>query len=219
MKRRNILRVLAIAIAVVMVSCFTGCRKQGLDEVLIDAALDEASVMKEAVCSETYRKIVSSGIDCSDMIDTVSGEDVKTVKAVYEISVDPLELVKLLSSAETDAIDQMSDKLRARLINNAYASLPSYINARQGTTAIAFMSMFNSGGNMICKSLESRRILILVFDSGYPVWATFSPGENNIVSYSTSWIIADCARITSSDTLQAELGFENLSGLKITKIR
>ena len=199
---------------------------QDSDEKLVKAGLEAAGHMKEYTCSDFYRNIMSSTLYESDMVDVVKGEDVTKPKAIYEISVDPMQYLSemmAVASAETGEdsyrIENLSDVLKKRLADTSYASLPNMINTKSGASAVAFTAMFNDSGNMIFHSLKERRIFVYVFESGYPVWVTFIPGNDDIVSYSAQWVIMDSEKIGSEDDLISESGLDLLPTITVKKLK
>ena len=84
---------------------------------------------------------------------------------------------------------------------------------------MAFAALFNDGGSIKDDTLKERMILVFVFESGYPIWITYSPVDNDLVSYVSNWIIADCTIIDSEDSFIKELQLDNIPTLEVKMIK
>lgn len=219
MKRISVLSVVLSGI-VLLTAVLSGCGAKESDDLLINAGLDSAALMKEAVCSETYRAIMSASAAVNDpeMISIVSNECVDKYKAVYEVTFDPEKAVASVSERFED-YEKLSDNLQKRVIAMVYGSIPSMINSNSGTSAMAFAAMFNDGGSIKCQMVKEKRILIFVFENGYPIWITYSSSGEGTVSYNSNWIIADCTQIDSEESLIRELHIENIPTLEVKEIK
>ena len=219
-------KVLCVILTVlILLPLLFGCGKSG-DNVLIDAGLKAAGRMKEAVCSDEYRSLVASSITTADtdsFVDATKKQD--TSKAdVYELTVDIENALKQVISSDYNGenLHELPDSLKERVYNMAYGSLVSLVNANKSDNdymLIALFSLFGDGGSMIYKTLDKTRFFIYVFDDGYPVFVRFTPSDDNIVNYSSSYLYADCKNIKDSQTLLSETGFDIIPDAKAVKIR
>ena len=208
MKRMSFL-VITMCVLIAFSAVLSGCSTKESDDKLIKAGLESAARMKEAVCNETYRNIMSASamVNDSDMVSVVSNEDVSKYKAVYEVSFDPEKALESIAYRFED-YDKLSANLQKKIITQVYGSMASMINANSGTSAMAFAALFNDGG-----------IFVFVFESGYPVWVTYSPADNGLVSYASNWIIADCTKIDSEESFISELHLDNIPTLEAKVIK
>ena len=226
MKRRTIL-VITLCLIILSSSALFGCGSKATDDKLIKAGLESAAFMKEAVCSETYRNLMRSTIDDiePDKVEVVSNADVSNVKAVYEINMDPetvLKVVRHLTDDKFNEYEDLSDHLQEKLISGAYTSLPPLINSRisdLSLSVVTFTGLFSNRDTFVCKSLKETRIFVFVFESGYPIWITYTPEVAGTVSYSSTWIVADCAQIDSEESFMKELHINTIPSLEVKKIR
>lgn len=202
-----------------------GCGKSG-DNVLIDAGLQAAGRMKEMVCCDEYRNIVSPTVlpeGYNSYVDVIKKQD--TSKAdVYELTVDVESALNQVftSDYEGQNLDKLPDNLKDRICKMAYVSLVSSINIKNSDydySLIAFTNVYNDGGSMIYKTLDKTRFFIYVFDDGFPVIVRFTPEEDDIVNYTSSYLYADCKNIKDSQTLLSETGFDTIPDTKAVKIR
>ena len=218
MKRMSFL-VITMCVLIAFSAVLSGCGKKENDDKLIKAGLESAARMKEAVCDETYRNIMSASaiVNDSDMVSVVSIENVNKYKAVYKVSFDPEKALGNFSDRFVD-YDKLSANLQEKIIAQVYGSIPSMINFNNGTSATAFAALFNDGGIIKDDSLKEKSILVFVFESGYPVWITYSPVDNGLVSYVSNWIIADCTKIDSEESFINELHLNNITTLEVKKI-
>ena len=224
--KRVIILVITLCLIILSSSALFGCGSKATDDKLIKAGLESAAFMKEAVCSETYRNLMRSTIDIEpDKIEVVSNEDVSNVKAVYEINMDPetvLKVVLRLNDDKFNEYEDLSDHLQEKLISSAYTSLPSLINSRisdLSLSVVTFTGLFSNRDTFVCKSLKETRIFVFVFESGYPIWITYTPEVAGTVSYSSTWIVADCAQIDSEESFMKELHMYTIPSLEVKKIR
>lgn len=219
MKRLSVL-IIVLCVLTAFAALLTGCGSNNVDDMLIEAGLESAARMKEAVCSETYRNLISASAMLNDpeMIDVVSGENVAGYKAIYEISFDPEKALGTITD-RFEEYDGLSENLQNKIIAQVYGSLPSLINSSKGTSAMAFTGVFTDSGSIKHETLKEKTILVFVFESGYPIWVTYSSGIEGVVSYVSYWIIADCAQIDSEETLINELRINNVPTLEVKKIR
>ena len=130
----------------------------------------------------------------------------------------PEENIKIKSRLQPGRI-LLVDTLQKKIITQVYGSMASMINANSGTSAMAFAALFNDGGSIKNDTLKERRIFVFVFESGYPVWVTYSPADNGLVSYVSNWIIADCTKIDSEESFISELNLYNIPTLEAKVIK
>ncbi len=126
------------------------------------------------------------------------------------------------SDYEGQNLDKLPDNLKDRICKMAYGSLVSSINIKNSDydySLIAFTNVYNDGGSMIFKTLDKTRFFIYVFDDGFPVIVRFTPEEDDIVNYTSSYLYADCKNIKDSQTLLFETGFDTIPDTKAVKIR
>ncbi len=223
MKRITIL-VITLCLIILSSSVLFGCGSKATDDKLIKAGLESAAFMKEAVCSETYRNLIRSTIDNEpDKVEVVSNEDVSNVKAVYEIIMDPetvLKVVWYLDDEKFNDFKNLSDQLQEKLISGAYTSFPSWINSStSGFSALSFATSFANRDTIVCKSLKETRNFVFVFETGYPIWITYTPEVAGTVSYTSFWIVSDCSQIDSVESLMQVLQINNIPSLEVEKIR
>ncbi|MBQ3970059.1 MAG: hypothetical protein II685_06220 [Clostridia bacterium] len=220
MKRMSCLVVTMCCVLIAFLAVLSGCDTKENDDKLINAGLASAAEMKEAVCDETYRNIMSASATTnnSDMVSVVSNENVNKYKAVYKVSFDPEKVLGSFTD-KFENYDKLSSNLQKKIIAQVYGSIPSMINSNKGTSAMAFAALFNDGGSIKDDTLKERMILVFVFESGYPIWITYSPVDNDLVSYVSNWIIADCTKIDSEDSFIKELQLDNIPTLEVKMIK
>ena len=203
---KSIIRIITSAAALLIAaSLLCGCgifRKT--DEALIKAGLECAGVMREAVLNETYRKLTSAQVD-GEILQTVTDMDVSRAAAVYELRFDLDELIKSQLKDSAGEFDQLPDALKERLRNGMYSSIPALVNSQTGFGAVSFMSMFTGSADVERNGPKEVRSLVFVFESGYPVYAVFYPGQDGRASCTGYWLLIDGQSITSPETLLEQM--------------
>ncbi len=219
MKRLSVLMMIIFGLTA-LTTVLTGCGSSDGCDTLIKAGLESAARMKEAVCNETYRNMISSSaaLNDSDMIHAVSSENVVEYKAVYEVTFDPEKALGTITD-RVEEFDTLSEYLQTKIIAQVYGSIPTLINSKKGSSALAFAAMFSDSGSIKHKTQKEKTILVFVFESGYPIWVTYNSDREGTVSYVSNWIIADCAQIDSEETFIRELHIDNVPTLEVKKIR
>ncbi len=219
-RKRTSALLIALCVIITFTAVLPGCGSRENDDKLIEAGLESAARMKEAVCSEAYRNIMSASamVNDQEMVDIVSSENVNKYKAVYEVTFDPEKVLGTISD-RFEGYDELSENLQKKIIAQVYGSLPSLINSGSGTTAMAFAALFNDGGSITHKAMTGRRTLVFVFESGCPVWVTYSSGDAGTVSYVSNWIVSDCTKIDSEGSLIKEFHLDNVPTVEVKKIR
>ena len=175
------------------------------DDILINTGLDAVKRMKEYTASDIYRKFVlSSETWMETMVEIIEKEDVTEPKAIYEVETDYQLFLSYLAgeSSMSETIEDISnapDSVKAKLEKSVFNSMPSMINAKQGSQALAFTSTFSESGNILYETFTGRRSFIYIFESGYPAWVTFMSGDDGIVSYTAQWLYMKDDKDISSD--------------------
>jgi hypothetical protein len=67
------------------------------------------------------------------------------------------------------------------------------------------MSMFTGSANVERNGPKEVRSLVFVFESGYPVYAVFYPGQDGRASCTGYWLLIDGQSITSPETLLEQM--------------
>ncbi|MBO4868530.1 MAG: hypothetical protein J5585_02330 [Clostridia bacterium] len=203
---KNTIKIITSAAALLIAaSLLCGCgifRKT--DEALIKAGLECAGVMREAVLNETYRKLTSAQVD-GEILQTVTDMDVSRAAAVYELKFDPEELIRSQLNDSSGEYDQLPEALKKKMINSMYSSVPALVNSQTGFGAVSFMSMFTGSADVERNGPKEVRSLVFVFESGYPVYAVFYPGQNGRATCTGFWLMIDSQSITSPETLLGQL--------------
>ena len=154
-----------------------------------------------------------------EMWETVKASNTSSVRSVYEITADSLLVIEEEMGYTSEDFNKLSDVLKDRLKQQAIAGLPSIINAKRGVECLAFAGSVSDGGSFLLPALKEQRILVFVFESGYPLWVGFLPAGEGIVSYQAWWLVLDGTTITTESALSEALDFGQQSALKVKKVK
>lgn len=205
--------------ALVLAGC-GGASGKDETEKMLEKGMEAAARMKEYASSDVYRALVAGpSSDTDEMWDTVKTAYVSSAKSVYEITADSLLLIEEQLGYSREDYNKLSDVLKDRLKQQAIAGLPSIINAKRGVQCLAFAGSVSDGGSFLLPSLKEHRILVFVFERGYPLWVGFLPAGEGIVTYQAQWLVLDGTTITTESALSEALDFGQQSALKVRKVK
>ena len=204
--------------ALAMAGC-GGASEKGVTEKLLEKGMEAASRMKEFASSEAYRALVGGSSEMDEMWETVKASNTSSVRSVYEITADSLLVIEEEMGYTSEDFNKLSDVLKDRLKQQAIAGLPSIINAKRGVQCLAFAGSVSDGGSFLLPALKEQRILVFVFESGYPLWVGFLPAGEGIVAYQAQWLVLDGTTITTESALSEALDFGQQSALKVRRVK
>ena len=217
---RKLLLFLLLCMAVLAMAGCGGASGKDETEKMLEKGMEAAARMKEYASSDVYRALVAGpSSDTDEMWDTVKTAYVSSAKSVYEITADSLLLIEEQLGYSREDYNKLSDVLKDRLKKQAIAGLPSIINAKRGVQCLAFAGSVSDGGSFLLPSLKEHRILVFVFERGYPLWVGFFPEGEGIVSYQAQWLVLDGTTITTESALSEALDFGQQSALKVRKVK
>ena len=196
-----------------LLACFlSGCAvRGGSSRSLYAHGLDVIGLMEEMVKNSSYGEMfgMASGEVETLRVELAAG-DYTTPQAVYEITVpDTGKLLALLG--ENNPLDSFSDSLRTFLNSRAASSLANQLNARQGSAALATASVYMASKTFVSSSLEHNTLYLYTFREGYSVMVSFVAGEDQAVTATGVFLMAE--DFSSSSVEQLE---ELLKGIGIT---
>ena len=209
----------AICMAVLAMAGCGGASEKGVTEKLLEKGMEAASRMKEFASSEAYRALVGGSSEMDEMWETVKASNTSSVRSVYEITADSLLVIEEEMGYTSEDFSKLSDVLKDRLKQQAIAGLPSIINAKRGVQCLAFAGSVSDGGSFLLPALKEQRILVFVFESGYPLWVRFFLAGEGIVTYQAWWLVLDGTTITTESALSEALDFGQQSALKVRRVK
>ena len=196
------------------------------DDKLVNTGLAAIKSMKECTTSEIYRKMLfSSDSWMEKMVGTVKAEDVTEPKAIYEVETDYQILLAYLTGESSmpktlEEINNEPDSVKAKMERSFFSSIPTMINARQGSEVIAFVSTFSESGNILYETFSGKKSFIYVFENGYPVWVTFMAGDDGIVSYTAQWMyVKDDAGLSSEEDVIKSLYLAEMPFISVNRLK
>ena len=210
---------LLLGMAVLAMAGCGGASEKGVTEKLLEKGMEAASRMKEYASSEAYRAFVGGSSEMDEMWETVKASNTSSVRSVYEITADSLLVIEEEMGYTGEDFNKLSDVLKDRLKQRTITGLPGMMNAKRGVQCLAFAASTIDGGSFLLPSLKEHRILVFVFESGYPLWVGFLPAGEGIVSYQAQWLVLDGTTITTESALSEALDFGQQSALKVKKVK
>lgn len=208
---------LTVLAVLLILTCLSGCGKtEPPEERLTRKGLEAAARLKEAVCNDKFQEITSKLTD-SKLHEIVQKEDVTAAKAVYELTMDPLQAGwELLDNWEP--LDTLPEYLKSQIIDEMYILLKMKNYQNSGWEDWHTCLQIQQNESFLLDLPAGHRYLVFVFESGVPVAVDFKTEGNGIVLASANWLIADCAAISSEESLLRELNLGEIPTLRAKKL-
>ncbi len=221
--KQQTLRILSLLGCLILLFTAVGCAAGGKspDDQLIDRALNAAESMREAVCNEDYRNLLYGSISSGEDFDVLREESSAKLRAVYEITIDPDRMIQGMAEEEMLAVyASLPESLKSKVTQQIYSYPISFsLSKSEGAMAMAISASFAESGAFLDSSLENRRFLFLLFETGFPVFASFFPAGDGIVTYSVQFLpIKDTETITSAETLISTM-FDQIQGISAVLLK
>ena len=138
--KRTISRFMTVFILISVLS-LSACGKDGSSPEatsLYSEGLEIVQLMSEMVQSEAYIDLVTGDKGIKSIIQDLADGSYSSPRAVYAISFSD---ETLLTMAEIDAPDSISENLKSFIIKKTFASLMTQLNAKSGVEYLAVASM------------------------------------------------------------------------------
>jgi hypothetical protein len=196
--------VLTLITLVICSLCSCGSRaqtgKQDTDKVLYDNGLKMISLMAEMADSDDYISFIMSAP--SDFLDQIDSGDYSAPSKVFKVTV-PDGVAKVMLEAYDMEVPELSDRLLAEMDRRVVSSAATRLTGMSGAETLAAVSILTTGDQFLCEGLEHSVIYLYYFQNGTPVMITFTPGDENIVSASGSFVVYDELNGADEDDLAA----------------
>lgn len=175
--------------------------------------LDIIAKMDKLAESKEYIESLSSQEEFSAILNEIAAGDYSTPTAVYKAVVPEGVIAESLGAS----IDSFSDDIKSLVDDRLLASIPSQINAYEGVSALAALTLVSASTAAYVEGVEESQLYIFIYDNGYSAMVAFMPQEANVISISSGFVKSDeLANITSADELNtliadntnAEIKFE-----------
>lgn len=178
------------------------------EKILYENGMNIINTMVEMAGSDIYISLIgfSGENKIQEIIDEVAQGSYSQPKSVYQIkftdSVVDNFAYYLLGEEFTD-YDKISDTIKEQIEKKAVNSFATMINAAQGTNVLAASSVIQAGECFVCKGMGEKRAYLYLFEKGYPVVVSYSPGKDGAVSANGVFLFDDI----SLEDLEKYLGY------------
>ena len=147
--------------------------------------------------SDEYVSLVNPTMEISDIIKDIGDNNYSKPKSVYKVTV-PKEAVSFIFMDE-ERFNKLPEEMKKELEKRSIKSIPTRINAQQGSTSFAATSLFTLEDSFI-DDIENNTLFVYLFEDEYLAMVTFIPGNENIVGASASFVISDSLSQINSDS-------------------
>ncbi len=222
---KKIIGTIALCLVVVLVYVLAGCAVRNGDKTLVKTGLVAISNMKDKALNESFVGIRRSAINLVDFDNSleefqniIRDENVSSPKAVYELIFDENELIRKIHH-QTDDYADLPERLQKQILSESFGSLSTFLNSHNGGNSyFALLTLFSEKGSLSFRSMDKPRVLVFVFETGYPVMVDFTPETDGIISYIAHWLDVDCKNIDSEESLISKLYLNLFQSLDVRKI-
>lgn len=175
------------------------------EKSLYEHGLEIITLMDEMLHSELYLHTMTSSGEIQEAAATLAQETYDTPTAVYEITVPTFASMLALLEEEITGMNALSEDLITMLNARSASSLISQLNAREGTTALATVSVFTANKVFVSEELTENTIYLYTFENGTPIAVVFTLGEDHAVSAAGYFVLSSTLPTESADELQTAL--------------
>jgi hypothetical protein len=194
--KKIILMVLAILSFALIGACQGGRSEAEVDTKLYDKGLELVQKMDEMAESEAYVSSMSGAAELREITESFGSGDYREPEAAYKIVI-PSSAVKTALTLYSEL--QLPNSLMPEMEKKFIAGIPGRINALQGASTIAAMSVLTAGDSFVCKELKDKLLLLYLFEDGSAAAVTFMPGSGGAVGASCAFLVSEALHIGISE--------------------
>lgn len=183
---------------------------------LYEEGLEVVTLLDEMIHNDTYGQLMTSTPEIESIITPLKEKNyTDSPKEVYQItfSQDTVYGLLGLATSENNEMESASDSLKRDLNQKILASLTTQPNALQGANYLAASSIYTATKVFVNPQLQEDTLFIYLYEDSYPVFVTFSQGEDQAV-LATGRFIFD----NDFDLSTAFLSEELANKMTVTKI-
>lgn len=175
--------------ALVLSACGDGQRQETPQKSLYEQGLSVISLMAEMVKSDDYIEMYSQNKELIETVAKAGNGDYAEPKAVYKITVSK-NLIQML--AQGSALTELSPTLREYVDRRMRGMIATQLNQSAGAQALAASSICMVQKTFVNDTLdEVGTSYLYTYENGFLIVVTFTPGEDNTVSASGSFIFSE----------------------------
>ena len=202
-KEKKTMKKKILLLAMILMITLSGCTSTGNSgKSLYEHGMDIIVLMEEMVSNSSYGSLMSSAAEIEQMRQTLATGDYTAPQAVYEIEVPTLG--DMLAYAESDAVtESFSDSLKKLLDNRSASTLVNLVNSRTGTAALATSSVYTASKTFVSSETRKSTFYLYTFQNGNPIAIIFTTGEDDTVTATGTFLMADGLDAASIEQLQA----------------
>ena len=226
---RQLIRGTALALALMMVLLFGGCKKQepaadpaGPEQApapaktLCERGEELAAELAEMAGNRDYLSLYTGDEEILGILArAVEGKDYTSPKAVYSLTVPEDAAGKILELMGMEGADSLPDHLKRRVREKMFQALPAQVNAMAGADTLAAASICTAGKVFADPAVTDGVIYLYTYENGAPVAVTFLPGEDGAVSAGGTFLLGDSFSVESLGSADGMLG---LLGVKVEEV-
>ncbi|MBQ7956352.1 MAG: hypothetical protein IJ282_11520 [Lachnospiraceae bacterium] len=189
-------------IILAMAFCLCACDNSGInksEKTLYDHGLEVISLMVEVTRSEEYIEALTGSGAMMEVVQSIGTGDFATPKAVYSITVDDGDALKLL---ELDNLKGVSEELKSHLRSRVFGSLITQVNSLCGAEKLAASSICAMGKTFVDNGATENVIYIYTYENALPVAVTFTIGEDGAVSAGGNFIMYEEFTCDSAEEIE-----------------
>ncbi|MBQ6896536.1 MAG: hypothetical protein IJN69_04940 [Oscillospiraceae bacterium] len=199
--------VILAASVIVLSVIFTGCEgektAEGSQKSLYSHGLDLVEMVEEMAKSEAYLEIYTGSPRISEVVSGFGSGDYSVVKKVYKLTPTEAYLAEYGTAAEMSGL---SSKVKKTVSDKTIAAIVTQINAMGGAENLAATTVCTAGKTFVSSELKETCVWIYVFEYGFPVAVTFTPGEDSTVSASAMLVSCEEFPVESAQDIEEFLG-------------
>ncbi|MBQ7776954.1 MAG: hypothetical protein IJ379_13645 [Lachnospiraceae bacterium] len=175
------------------------------DKSLYQHGMDIVALMDEMLRSEIYLSTMTGSSEIQAKAEEIARGNYSSPKTVYEITPPTFNKLLALLEEEIAGMDQLSPALQENLNNRSTSAFLTQLNAMNGTTSLATVSVFTGSKTFVSGMLTENLIYLYTFEEGYPIAVTFTKGEGGAVAASGLFLLSDKVSVESIEALEQSL--------------
>lgn len=217
-KTRGLL--LSLASSFLLFGCSAEKKQDTIDTVtLYQKGLEIVEKMDLTAECKEYISLVSSSPEFDDLINKIAEKDYTKPDVVYQITI-PEDAIKEVLSLVSEKDLQISEKIWPIIYRRFVSSVPTVLNAAEGSSTLAVTSILTTDMDFLYQDLTEYTIYLYLYQNAYSAAVVFSPMEDGIVRATGSFVINDQLlwNLTEQEIVELLEGTGFFVGCEIRKI-
>jgi hypothetical protein len=199
----TVLLIIVLDIVVVRIAARKNTQDASTDVVpvtLYDRGINLIQEMNTIINDENYRKMIGVSEELESNVDELAEMDYTQPKAVYRVTnlEDYVNLAMYMSEVDENSYKGEAKEYADKVLK---ANLGTTLMAQvSGTMAIAASSLVKKTDMFVDTSVTETEVYVYIYDEAYPVFVSFTPGEDGAVSATGTYVIVDALIGADADT-------------------